>query len=101
MVLESRGDIRQKNVRGLFVGFGEVWIEGFEHAQFGGEGAAIVHVSFVFACPMKGFTGHFLEAVQVNVMLAVEADVLFREIIADNADQINWSEETGSDSGVA
>jgi len=49
---------------------------------------------------MKGLSGRHLEALQVDAMSSLELNVAFREILADDADELYRPEETRRHSGM-
>jgi hypothetical protein len=58
--------------------------EGLEHAEFGQQRAAVVHVRLVFARPVKRFAGQNLQAFQVNFVPAIKLEVFLGKILADD-----------------
>ena len=101
VVLERRGDVGEEDEGRLLVLLGKVRGELLEHAQLGGERAAVVHVDLVFAGPVEGLARLDLEARQVDAVLLVERDILLGEILADHAHEVDRGEEAGRDGGVA
>ena len=75
--------------------------ERLEHAQFGQQGAAIVHVYFVLAGPMKGFAGKYLEAGELDSVPLVKLDVRLGKIFSHDADQLYRTEKTGGNGRMA
>ena len=75
--------------------------EGFEHAEFGGNCAAVIHVDLVFAGPMKGFAIRDFQSREVNAVAAVKLEVALGKIPAHDADEVDGGEEAGGDGRVA
>lgn len=50
---------------------------------------------------MEGFAGGNLEAFEVHLVAAVELEIFFGKIRADDADEPDGRKETGGDGGVA
>src|SRR5258705_476035 len=74
--------------------------ESLKDAEFGQQRAAIVHIHFVFAGPMECFAWKNLEALEVDAMAFVKLDVTLGKIIADDSDELNWTEKAGGNGGV-
>ncbi|SRR6266704_163489 len=101
MELKRGSDVGQENEGRGLVGLGQGRGEGFENAKLGEERATVVHVDLVLAGPMEGFAGQNLEAFEVNAMAVIELDVSPGKIVADNANEFDGTEETGSHGGMA
>ena len=95
MGLQRGRDVREQDKLRVLVLPGQRRREGFEHAKFREQCAAVVHIYFVFARPVKSFSGQNLQALQIDFVTLVEPDVLLGEIIPDNPDELNRREETG------
>jgi len=94
VALERRRDVREQDKFGVAVRGRQLRSERFEHAQLGGESAAVVHVQFIFAGPMKRFAGQLLQTLKINAVAVVELDVFLGEILADDADEFYGREKT-------
>ena len=92
MVLKVGRDICQQNDRRRVVALGQGGGEMLEHIQRDRARLAGVHVPHVFAGPPEGLAGHDLEASEIDAALVEEFDVLFRKILADDADEIHRAE---------
>lgn len=101
MELQGGGDIGQEDKGDIDAIGRKARGESFKDAEFGDERAAIIHIDFVFAGPVEGFAGDDLETFEVDLMFAIEADIIFWEIVADNPDELDGGEKAGGDSGVA
>src|SRR5258707_428299 len=70
--LEGRGDVGQQDERRSLVGGGQMRRKVLEDSQLGQERAAVVHVRFVFAGPVKSLSRFDLESLAINLAPAVE-----------------------------
>src|SRR5712675_2070198 len=87
-------DIRQKNMIGGLVGFGETRLEIGEDVQFGGESGSLVHIFVVPAGPEKCFARGALKSESIHAASVKNRGVLLGEIIPYDSDEIYVSEET-------
>ena len=92
MVLEIGSDVRQKNKGGIVVFLRQCGREMLEDIERDGQRLAGIHVPHVFAGPTEGLTGNDLKTLQIDAAIAKEVDVLFREILTHDADQIHRTE---------
>ena len=89
MVLEIGSDVRQKNKGGIVVFLRQCGREMLEDIERDGQRLAGIHVPHVFAGPTEGLTRNDLKTLQIDAPIAKEVDVLFREILTHDADQIH------------
>src|SRR5262245_60675741 len=75
--------------------------ETFENTKFGREGAPVIHIHFVLAGPMKGLSFDDLQSLEIDLMLFIEIQIFFREIISDHPNHFYWSKKTCSNGCMA
>ena len=98
--LDGGAEIGEQHEGRIAIGGGQLRQELLQHAELGGDGAAVVHVDFVFAGPMERLAIGDFQPREVNAVTAVKVEVAFREIPAHDADEVDGREETGGDGGV-
>ncbi|MNX84360.1 hypothetical protein D3C86_1161530 [compost metagenome] len=98
--LELGIDVTQEEVLALGVGLGELGLEVREDVQVRHEGVRRVEVLIVEPLPAEGLALDPLQALDVDAAAAEQLDVLFGEVGADNAHEVDGREEARRHGGV-
>jgi len=98
-MLEVGGDIAQENKWEFLLRVRKLGFEIGKDIQFGGKGVPIVHVLFVASVPTEGFPLSDLKSGKIDFSFFPDGPVMGGEVVADDADQTDWSMETGGQTG--
>ena len=95
MALQIGGDVGEQHVGQPRVCGGQGGAVVFDHAEHGIERAAVVHVHFILAGPVKGLAGQLIEAFKAKAVPSVQVDIFAWKIFAHGAHQMGRGKEAG------
>ena len=100
MTLQARGNIGKQDIFGVIISRRQRGCEMFKYIELDAAGRARVEVGVVFPGPAKGFAGGDLQPAKVDLAAAEKFHVRFREILADDAHEVDAGEEARADGGI-
>ena len=89
-------NVAQQEVGRGSVRFGQLGTEIGEDVEIGAQGGAVVHIGRVDARPEEGLaSGDALQAGEIDVARGQQIDILLREIVAHDGDDLHRGEIAG------
>ena len=82
-------NIAEEEIGGLTGGIGKLGVEVFEDIELRVQGVPLVHIIMILSGPAKGFSSGPFESVEVYLFRTQQRDVLLREVIPHDRDQMD------------